>query len=183
MEAKKGALQKAFKNLRKTAVVLVAGVALSGCMVTTGGIYQGGGVFGNNQSYNQPRGYTVTYTPSRVAWANDPAYRQEVQLAMTEANLNIRQDYATYQRSMASCNTRFSSNVSRNARANERARRDGTSFSDRLANGARWNQTSADFNACKVRAETRFQQQLIGEQQSFNRDVDRLNTKYSRLYR
>lgn len=178
MEAKKGKLQAAFKNLRKTAIIVVAGVTLTGCM-TTGGIYQGGGVFGNSQ----PRGYSVTYTPSNVPWANDPAYRQEVQLAMTEANLNIREDYAYYQRSMANCNTRFSSNVSRNARANERARRDGTNFGERLANGARWNQTSADFNACKVRAETRFQQQLINEQQGFNRDVDRLNTKYSRMYR
>lgn len=183
MEAKKGALQKAFKNLRKTAVVLVAGVALSGCMVTTGGMYQGGGVFGNNNAYNQPRGYSVSYTPSNVAWANDPNYRQEVQLGITQSNLDIRQYQAQYQVNMARCNSSFSANMSRNAQASERARRNGTTMSERMLNGARWNQTSADFNACKVRTETYFQQQLISEQQQFNRYVDGLNRKYQRLYR
>lgn len=182
MEAKKGALKKAFKNLRRTAVVLVAGVTLSGCMVTTGGLYQGGGTFGNNNAYNQTRGYSVTYTPSNVAWANDPNYRQEVQLGITQSNLDIRQYQAQYQVNMARCNSYFSSSMSRNARASERASRDGTTFGERLANGARWSQTSADFNACKVRTETRFQQQLIAEQQQFNRYVDGLNRKYQRLY-
>jgi hypothetical protein len=180
MEFKKGGLKQAFKNLRKTALVIVAGVTLTGCATT--GMYTGGGTYGNNNAYNQPRGYSVTYTPSRVPWANDPNYRQEVQLAMTEANMDIRQAYSTYQVNLANCNSRFTSNISRNAQANERARRDGTTFGERMQNGARWNQTTADFNNCKVRAETRFQQTLIREQQSFNSAVNRLDTKYKRAY-
>lgn len=181
MEAKKGALQKAFKNLRKAAIVLVAGVALTGCATT--GIYQGGGTFGNNDAYNQSRGYSVTYTPSRVPWANDPNYRQEVQLAMTRANLDIRQYHAQYQVNIARCNSSFSTSASRNAQASERARRNGTTFGERMANGARWNQTSANFNACKVRAETTFQQGLINKQLQFNRTVETLDRKYQRSYR
>lgn len=181
MEFKKGALKNAFKGLRKVALVAVAGVSLTGCMATMG-TYSGGGVFGNNNAYNQPRGYSVTYTPSRVPWANDPNYRQEVQLAITSANMDIRQAQSSYQVAMASCNSRFSSSISRNASASERARRNGTTFGERMQSGARWNQTTADFNNCKVRAETRFQQTLIREQQYFNRDIERLDTKYKRAY-
>jgi len=180
MEFKKGGLQKAFKNLRKAALVAVAGVSLTGCVTT--GMYTGAGTYGNNNAYSQPRGYSVTYTPHRVAWANDPSYRQEVQLAMTEANMDIRQAYSTYQVSLSSCNSRFTSNISRNARYSERSRRDGANIWDRMESGARWSQTSADFNNCKVRAETRFQQTLIREQQYFDRAVDRLDTKYKRAY-
>lgn len=180
MEFKKGALQKAFKSLRKTTLVVAAGLALSGCAAT--GLYQGGGTYGASNAYNQPRGYSVAYTPSRVPWANDPAYRQEVHLAITEANLDIRQAQSYYQRSIASCNSRFASSASRNARSSERARRDGTNIWERMQSGARWNQTSADFNNCKVRAETRFQQSLINEQEAFNRTIERLDTKYQRAY-
>ena len=181
MEFKKGTLKDAFKGLRKAALVTVAGLSLTGCVTT--GMYTGAGTFGNNNAYNnQPRGYSVTYTPSRVPWANDPSYRQEVQLAITEANMDIRQAYSTYQVNLANCNSRFTSSISRNASASERARRDGTTFGERMQSGARWNQTSADFNNCKVRAETRFQQTLIREQQYFNRDVERLDTKYKRAY-
>ena len=180
MDFKKGALKNAFKGIRNAALVTVAGLSLAGCVTT--GIYPGTGTYGNNNAYNQPRGYSVTYTPSRVPWANDPMYRQEVQLAITEANMDIRQAYSTYQLSIANCNSRFSSNISRNARASERARRDGTTFGERMQSGARWKQTSAEFNNCKVRAETRFQQTLIREQQYFNRDIERLDTKYKRAY-
>jgi len=180
MEFKKGALQKAFKNLRKTALVVVAGVSLAGCATT--GFYEGGGIYGASNAYNQPRGYSVAYTPTRVPWANDPNYRQEVQLAVQMANLDIRRAQSYYQSSIASCNSRFASSASSNARASERARRDGTNIWERMQSGARWNQTSAAFNNCKVQAETRFQRTLISEQQEFNRAIERLDTKYKRAY-
>lgn len=180
MEFKKGALQKAFKNLRKTTLVVAAGLALSGCVTT--GLYQGGGTYGANNAYNQPRGYSVAYTPSRAPWANDPNYRQEVQLAINSSNLDIRQAQSYYQSSVASCNSRYASTASRNAYYSERARRDGTNIWERMQSGARWNQASADFNYCKVQAETRFQRALISEQQDFDRTIERLDTKYKRAY-
>jgi len=184
MEFKKGALQKAFKNLRKTALVVVAGVSLSGCVTT--GVYQSGGIFGNSNgysnSYNMPRGYAVTYTPSRVPWANDPNYRQEVQLAVRSANLDIQSAYNYYQSSVASCNASYARAASSNARASEYARRNGTNIWERMENGARWNKASADFNYCKVQAETRFERTRISEQQEFDRALERLDTKYKRAY-
>jgi len=105
-----------------------------------------------------------------------------VRYGQVTANLTIQQLQAKYRSDVASCNSRFSNFLARHEDLNEWARRDGMTFNERLQSGARLNQASASFNACKVYAEANFREGVLAQQQRFNNWVHRLDNKYAPRY-
>lgn len=199
MEAKKKSLVQEFgKHARKIAMgglLAASAMGLSGCMVTTGGMgyvsspYAAGGQYVNptygHQAGTQMQrgGYAITYSPPRAPWANDPAFRSEVSLELQQANNDVRRAQSTYQTRMAACSSRFVSSNSRNVDRMDRQRDRGDfDWMDYMNSGARINSTNANYNQCRINAQTGFETAVLREQQGFNRSVETLNKKYARQY-
>lgn len=185
-KAKKGSLLKSFA---KVAAAGAMALSLSACVTTgpyvTGTYPTAGGQFGNPAySYNQgvPRQYQITYQAPRAPWANDPMFQREVSLAHQQANNNVRQQYANFNARVATCNANYSRAIQNNQRQVERDKRDGFSWTEAMNSGTRLNVANATLNSCRVNAETAFQRSHLSQQQSFDRTVQTLNTRYARQY-
>lgn len=192
MDFKKNSRVELFsKAARKITLIAALAAGVTGCatmdqFVTAS--YSAGGQYGSptygqgNYGQGLPRGYQISYQPPRAPWASDPSFQREVSITLQQANNNIRMQYATFQSSMANCNTSYAYAIESNNRQMQYARQNGVSWAEAANSGARINSANATLNYCRVSAETSFQSNYLYQQQSFDQNLDGLNRKYAQRY-